>query len=154
MTASNGSTQDYRERMTAFHEPLHRTLTRTFGVVIVAGGVASIWLGGMRLWPALSLVMLWPSLGGHWVDVLFLNGLRPHLPATPVIQRAARLVLWFVAGVVFGLGVRWTAAPLVARPSFAWLTWAKAGLAFVAIELVAHAALQRRGRGSFFNGLG
>ena len=137
-----------------FHEPIRVTLARTLGIAIVAGAIASVWLGGLRQWPALSVVMLWPSLGGHWVDVLFLNGLRPRLPTNRVIQRAVRLALWFVAGIVFALGVRWTAAILVARPSFAWLTWGEAGVAFVGIELAAHAALQRRGRASFYNGLG
>ena len=154
MTTSNGSMPSSRDPMSAFQEPLRVTLKRTLGVAIVAGAIASIWLGGFRRWPALSLVMLWPSLGGHWVEVLFLNSLRAHLPATPVIQRAARIALWFVAGVLLALGMRWTAALLLSRPAFAWLTWANAGLAFVVIELVGHAALQRRGRASFYNGLG
>src|SRR5215467_10858955 len=112
MTTPNGSTKNVRERMSAFHEPLRVTLTRTVGIAIVAGAIASIWLGGVRRWPALTVVMLWPSLGGHWVDVLFLSGLRTRLPASPVIQRAARLILWFAAGIVLALAVRWTAALL------------------------------------------
>lgn len=136
------------------HEPLRTTLTRTFSIAIVGAAVASRWLGGLRYWPVLFLVMLWPSLGGHWLDVLFLNWVRPRLPADWWTQRFSRVALWFVGGIVLALGARWTAALLLARPPRDWLTWTMAGIAFVAIELVAHAALQIRGRPSFYNGLG
>jgi fatty acid desaturase len=97
---------------------------------------------------------LWPAFGGHWIDLAFLNWLRPRLPESRQIQAAARVAMWFVGGMVLALGVRLTAMLLLEDQSLARLTWATAGTVFVAIELVAHAALHLRGRPSFYNGLG
>jgi len=96
--------------------------TRTLGIAAVAGAVAAPWSGGVRHWPMLALLMLWPAFGGHWIDLFFLNAIRPRLPRGGIAQRLARIAVWFV------------------------------GTLFVAIELAPHAALQLRGRPSFYNG--
>jgi fatty acid desaturase len=137
-----------------YREPLRVTLTRTLSIAIVAGAVVASRSGGIRRWPLLSLLMLWPAFGGHWIDMAFLNWLRPRLPESRPIQVVARVALWFVGGMVLALGVRLTAMLFVKDQSLPWLTWATAGTVFVAIELVAHAALHLRGRPSFYNGLG
>lgn len=137
-----------------YREPLRVTLTRTLGIAVLAATIAAPWLGGFRHWPVLVLVMLWPSFGGHWVDLFFLNWLRPRLPTARSIQRIARVAVWFAAGIILAFGARLTANLLLTRPQAAWLSWATAGAAFVTIELVAHGALHLRGRASFYNGLG
>jgi len=137
-----------------YREPLRTTLTRTIGIAIVAAAFVALSSGGLRRWPSLVAVMLWPAFGGHWVDLLFLNWLRPRLPDTRIVQRIARLAIWFVGGVLIGIGVRVTAAVVLPRASMAWLTWPVAGIAFIAVELAAHAVLQFRGRPSFYNGRG
>jgi hypothetical protein len=137
-----------------FREPLRVTLTRTLSIALVAGAVVSLWVGGLRRWPILSLLMLWPAVGGHWIDLLFLNGLRPRLPRNRSVQWVSRIAVWFAGGVLLGGGVDLTARMLLARPQLVRLTWLTAGAAFVAIELVAHAGLYLRGRPSFYNGLG
>src|SRR5262249_3418645 len=133
-----------------YREPLRVTLIRTLSIALVAGAAVALTTDGVRLWPAMSLLMLWPSFGGHWIDLLFLNGLRPHLPANRLIQLLSRIVVWFVGGVALAAGVQLTARWLFDRPTLFWLTWASAGAAFVGIELVAHAALHLRGRPSFY----
>jgi hypothetical protein len=137
-----------------YREPLRVTLTRTISIAIVAGAVVASRSGGVRRWPLLSLLMLWPALGGHWIDLAFLNWLRPRLPVSRRIQVVARIAVWFVGGMALALGARLTATLLLEHQSLAWLTWAMAGTAFVGIELVAHGALHLRGRPSFYNGLG
>jgi hypothetical protein len=137
-----------------FREPLRVTLTRTVSIALVAGLVVSLSTGGIKRWPVVSLIMLWPSFGGHWIDLLFLNGLRPLLPHDAWIQRLARIGVWFVGGVLLAAGVQLTIKLVLHRPGIAWLTWATAGALFVATELVAHAVLHSRGRPSFYNGLG
>lgn len=140
-----------------YREPLWRTLTRTVGIAVVAGGVFAFWRGGLARWPAASAVMLWPSLGGHWVELWFLNSLRPQLSHRRGAQVAARLVVWFVAGVALGAGMWLTAEALhgmrVPRAA-AWRLAGLAGLGFIGVELIAQAVLQLRGRPSFFNGRG
>jgi hypothetical protein len=138
---------------TPFREPLRTTLTRTIGIAVVVGGVLSLRLGGISRWPLATVLLLWPSFGGHWIDLWFLNWLRPRLPSERSVQVVSRLVVWFVGGMILGLGMGLTALAFgVHRP--ASLPWWIAGLAFIAIELVAQIALQLRGRPSFFNGQG
>ena len=137
-----------------YREPLRITLTRTITIALLAGALASPWFGGIRHWPVLVLLMLWPSLGGHWIDLLFLNVLRPRLPRARFVQTVARFAIWFLGGIVLALGLRLTATLLLAHARLFWLTWATAGFGFVAIELVAHVALHARGRPSFYNGQG
>ena len=139
---------------TVFREPLRVTLTRTLTIAAVAATVAAFWLGGVQRWPVLFVLMLWPSFGGHWVELAFLNGLRPRLPASPGLRRVVRVLVWFGGGIVLALGARLTAALLLPRPPAAWLPWTVAGLGFVAVELVAHAGLRARGRPSFYDGAG
>ena len=138
---------------TPYHEPLRNTLTRTVGIAIVVGGLVSLRLGGISRWPLATTLILWPSFGGHWIDLWFLNWLRPRLPSDRSAQIATRIVVWFVGGMVLGLGMGLTAKAFgISRP--VWLAWWMAGLAFVAIEIVAQLALHLRGRHSFFNGQG
>ena len=135
-----------------YREPLRVTMTRTIALALLAGALVAPWVGGFRRWPVLSLLMLWPTLGGHWIEVFFLNVLRPRLPGGRLVQSVARLLVWFLGGIVLALGVRLTASVLLRSP-LPWLAWAVAGGGFVAVELIAHGALQLRGRPSFYNGL-
>jgi hypothetical protein len=137
-----------------FRESLRATLIRTVGIAVVAGLIISLATGRLRRWPTSTLLALWPALGGHWIDLFFLNGVRPALPDRRLIHVVARLIVWFVGGVALGYGVRLTAQLLPGHAAMTWLTWIVAGALFVAIELVAHAGLQLRGRPSFYNGLG
>ena len=140
-----------------FREPLTRTLLRNVAIAVVAGGVFSLWRGRLAGWPAASVVMLWPSFGGHWVELWFLNWLRPRLANRRAAQVAARVATWFVGGVALGAGMWLTEAALPGlRPPRAAVSQlvVLAGLAFIGVELVAQAGLQLRGRPSFFNGQG
>ena len=136
-----------------YSEPARVTLTRTVTIALVAGAIAASRVGGLRVLPVLSLLMLWPALGGHFIELFFLNVLRPRLPNQRPLQLAARVAVWFVGGALLAIGMRLTASALLGRMPFPWLTWAVAGSVFVAIELVAHAGLLVRGRPSFYNGL-
>jgi len=137
-----------------YREPLRVTLTRTVSIALIAGALVSLGTGSLKRWPVMSLLVLWPSFGGHWIDLLYLNVLRPRLPASHTIQRTARIAVWFAGGILLAIGVQLTLRILVGRAPLVWLTWAVAGALFVAIELVAHAGLHLRGRPSFYNGLG
>jgi hypothetical protein len=138
-----------------YREPLRVTLLRTITIALVAGVlVARFWGNGHLRWPVATLVMLWPSFGGHWVELWFLNWLRPRLSAARAVQLAARIGVWFVGGIVLGLGMGFTAMALAGFKPASWPAWWLAGLAFIAVELVAQFLLQLRGRPSFYNGRG
>jgi hypothetical protein len=109
--------------------------------------------GGLGRWPIASLLGLWPSLGGHWLEVWFLNWLRPRLPAASTVQAPACVVVWFVGGTGLAIGMALTAMVLGVRLAHCPPWWLP-GAAFTGIELVAHLALQARGQPSFHNGRG
>ena len=141
-----------------YREPLLVTLMRTGAIAVVVGAVtAKSFDGEMRRWPVAMLLVLWPSLAGHWVEVWFLNRLRPRLPDARAVQAGMRIGVWFVAGIIFALAMGLTATALGARPP-RWHAWGPpwwiGGLGFVGVELIAHVVLQLCGRPSFYNGRG
>jgi len=135
-------------------EPLRATLTRTLGIALVGGALLSLRWGGLARWPAASVVMLWPALGGHFLELWFLNWLRPRLPRERGVQIAARVGLWFFAGAVFALAMWLTAGALTGQLPAARPVWSIGGLVFIGIELVAHLVLLLRGLPSFYDGRG
>jgi hypothetical protein len=137
-----------------FREPLRTTLLRTGTIALVAGGVLARGWGGLRRWPITTLLMLWPSFGGHWVELWFLNWLRPRISAARGVQIIARVMVWFVGGVALALGMALTAYALAAFPPSRWPALWLGGFALIAIELVAQLFLLFRGRPSFYDGRG
>ncbi len=137
-----------------FREPLRATLVRNGMIALVAGAVLSRWQGGLARWPMLTLLLLWLSLGGHLVELGFLNFLRPRLPAARAVQIGVRVVVWFIGGAALALGMKLTAMALGGFRSVQWPAWWRWGFVFIGIELVAHLVLQLRGRPSFYNGRG
>lgn len=138
-----------------FREPIRSTFSRTIAIAIVVGAIiARVSGGGIAAWPFATLLVLWPSFGGHWVDLFFLNWLRPRIPAAPSTQIAARFAVWFVGGALLGLGVIVTSTAITAHSPIRWTQWWLLGIGFIGVELIAHSALQFRGRPSFYNGRG
>ena len=138
-----------------YREPLRVTLTRTISIALIASLLVIRPLGGGVVgWLIGVLLMLWPSFGGHWVDLWFLNWLRPRISAARAAQVAARLAVWFVGGIGLALGMCLTAMVLIHFQPARWPPLWLGGLAFIGIELVAQLVLHLRGRPSFFNGRG
>ena len=137
-----------------FREPMRTTLTRTLAIAIVGGTVLTLVSGVPRRWPVFTLLMLWPAFGGHWIELWFLNWLRPRLPETPGVQFLSRIAVWFAGGLLLGLGVALTARVLMPSRPVHWPAWWTSGVLFIAIELVAHMGLRLRGRPSFYDGRG
>lgn len=133
---------------------MRRTLTRTVGIAVIVGGVLAWRRGDLARWPVATALVLWPVLGGHFVERWYLEVLRPRLPESGGVRLAARLATWFVGGIVLGLGMALTAIALGGSRSVPWAWWWVAGLAFVAIEIVAHLLLRFRGRPSLLDGRG
>ena len=137
-----------------YREPLHITILRTCTIAVIVGGVLARFWGGMGHWLIAALLVLWPSFGGHWVEVWFLNWLRPRLPVARGVQVAARVGVWFAAGIALAIGMDLTAMALAGFRPAHWPDWWLGGLVFIGIELAAHLARQLRGRPSFYNGRG
>jgi len=137
-----------------YREPLRNTLLRTGLIAIGIGAVLAHRWGGLSLWPLATLIVFWPSFGGHWVEIFFLNFLRPRIPEGRAVQIVARLVMWFVAGNVFAYAMYYTAISLSNFHPEHGPSWWIGGVVFIAIELVVHLVLQLGGRPCFYNGRG
>jgi hypothetical protein len=135
-------------------EPLRVTLRRTVMIALVAGAVLASRWGGLSRWPLTTALMLWPSLGGHYVELAYLDAVRPRLSESRTVHVLARIAVWFVGGVLLAIAMRFSAIALHApRPLPASIWWI-GGIAFIGIELVAHLGLHVRGRPSFYTGRG
>jgi hypothetical protein len=134
-------------------EPLGRTLRRTVCIALVVGAAFALRAHQVRLLVPMALIALWPSLGGHYVEIAFLNGLRPHLPRARTAQLAARVAVWLVAGVGFYLLMALSTRVLPMR-RLPWRWWWAGAPAFVVIELLAHVGLALRRAPSIYDGQG
>jgi hypothetical protein len=129
-------------------------MLRTGLIAIVVGAVLARFWGGLARWPAATVLVLWPSFGGHWVEIWFLNWLRPRLSVARAVQVAARLGVWFVGGTGLTIGMVLSAMALAGSRPAHWTAWWLGGLVFVGIELAIHLVLHLRGRPSFYSGNG
>jgi len=136
-------------RSSRIEEPLWRTLRRNVGIaILVATGIALLRHDFDRFLPVLALA-LWPSLGGHYVEVAFVNYIRARIPQAYLMQVLVRLLVWFAGGVLLYLCMTFTGRilPIKALPIRFW--WC-AGLLFVGLELALHAVLAIRGLSDFY----
>jgi hypothetical protein len=138
---------------TPYREPIRGTLMRTIAIAVIAGTVLVLSTRGRVSWPIAVLVMLWPSLGGHYVELWFLNWLRPRLSPGRGVQLAVRLGIWFIGGVLLSVLMALTARALIGV-AVRGVPWWIAGLGFVVVEAIAHLGLRMRGRPSVYDGLG
>lgn len=134
-------------------EPLRATLLRTIVIALVVGAVFARFSSRRIGWPLASLLFLWFSFGGHWVELWYLNWLRPRISVARYAQVVARIATWFVGGTVLAIGMALTARALAFQPA-RWPAWWLGGFAFIVVELVVHVGPQLRGQPSFYNGRG
>lgn len=136
----------------SYHEPLRVTLVRTGLVGLVVGILVALVQGPRASWPQWTVFALWFSFGGHWVELFFLNWLRPRLPSARGAQITGRVFTWLVAGTVLMIGARMTGLSLNA-PAVRLPPWWLGGPLFLCVELLVHALPQLRGKPNFYNGL-
>lgn len=129
------------------------TALRTGGLAVMVG-IGAGWL--RRDWtlvPLATLVALWFTLGGHFVELAFRNKARYLLSPHPAAQAVARLAWWFAGGVILlkAMVLSWTI--LSSRDPTIWPWWV-GGVMFVFVELTVHTMLWATRQASFFNGRG
>jgi len=136
-----------------FEEPLRRTLARNVALAASVGVVLAVQRHSLRLVLPIAALALWFSLGGHYVELAFLNGLRARISKGRLTQVALRLLVWFAGGVVLYvlMGASAHVLRLDAPPLRMW--W-YGGLLLIGVELAVHGLLAMRGRPNFYNGRG
>ncbi len=140
-------------RWPRFAEPFRRTLARTVGLAAVAGAVLALQRHDLKLLLPLAALALWFSLGGHYIELAFLNGVRARIPQGRLAQAVVRLLVWSSGGVLLYVSMAATARalPIEAPPLRLW--W-YGGFLLIGVELAVHAVLAIRGRPNFYNGRG
>lgn len=133
-------------------EPIATTLKRTGAIALVVGAILAWRAHDLWQWPIASLLVFWPAFGGHWVEIVFLNYVRPRLPHARATQLVARLVVWFVGGVVLLAGMVLTAKLLNWGGRLHWPAWWVGGVAFIGIELIVHLILLMWGKPNAYGG--
>jgi hypothetical protein len=136
-----------------FTEPWRTTALRTGSLALAVGVGVGLIEGHLAVVPSVTLVALWFTLGGHFLELLFRNRLRQHISGRPAMQVVARVAYWFVGGAVLFEGALATRA-LVAGRMTVPLSWWLAGIAFVGVELLIHLGLRVRGQPSVYDGRG
>src|SRR5438128_11340676 len=130
-----------------FAEPFRRALPRNVALAVVAGAVLALQRHNLALVLPLTALALWFSLGGHYIELAFLNGLRARIPPGRLTQAVVRLLVWLSGGVLLYVSMATTARvlPIAAPPLGLW--W-YGGFLLIGVELTVHALLAIRGRRS------
>jgi hypothetical protein len=105
-----------------------------------------------RLLPFAALA-LWFSLGGHYIELAFLNGLRARIPPGRLTQAGVRLLVWFSGGALLYVAMAATARTL-AVPVLPLRLWPYGGVLLLGVELAVHAVLAIRALPNVYNGRG
>ncbi len=135
-------------------EPLRRMLVRNVTIALVVGSVFALVRHRLKLLAPVTLLGLWFSLGGHYIEIAILNVVRNRLPRGRLIQTLARLLTWGCAGALLFACMAATARLLpigitLSKP------WWFGSIAFIGVELAVHGAfLASRGLPNFYNGRG
>ena len=135
------------------NEPFRRTLARTVALAAVVGAVLALQRHDFKLLLPVAALALWFTLGGHYVELAFLKGLRARIPRGRLPQAGVRLLVWLSGGVLLYVSMATTARvlPIEAPPLGLW--W-YGGFLLIGVELTVHALLAIRGRPNFYNGRG
>jgi len=139
--------------VSAFQEPLRRTVVRNVALAAGVGVVFALQRHRLRLLFPIAALALWFSLGGHYVELAFLNGLQPRFSQGRLTQAGLRLLVWFAGGVVLYVLMAASARifPLEPPPLRMW--W-YGGVLLIGVELAVHGLLALRGRPNFYSGRG
>jgi hypothetical protein len=136
-----------------FAEPWRTTAVRNGTIAAAIGLGVGLYTSQFAAGFLASVLALWFTLGGHVLEVLFRNRLRPRIGGGAPVHAVTRLVYWFGGGSLLYAGALTTRAILTGRGAVPWPWWA-GGVAFVGLELVVHLLLLARGQPSFYNGRG
>jgi len=134
-------------------EPFRQTLVRNLLIAATVGATFALYQRRPALGLSATVLALWFSLGGHYVELVFLKLVRPRIRAVGSARSAWRLVVWFLGGAILYTCMAVTARALpVVPPGFGM--WWFGGLLLIGIELVVHAVLSLRSLPNFYRGTG
>ena len=135
-----------------FSEPWRTTALRTGSIALGVGLGVGLYQRHLAVVPLVTLLALWFTLGGHYVELLFRNLLGPLL-TSPGPRDLVRLVYWFVGGSVLYALALVTRGIFTGQRAVSWPWWT-GGVLFLAVELLIHLLMRVRQQPSFYDGRG
>jgi hypothetical protein len=136
-----------------FQEPFGRTLARNVTIAAAVGAVFAFLRRDLKLFLPVTILAMWFSLGGHYVELAFLNGVRPRLPRRRLTLSLVRFLVWACGGALLYACMAATARALaIAPPPLS--PWWLGSVLFIGVELAVHAVLAIRGLPNFYDGRG
>jgi hypothetical protein len=94
---------------------LARIARRTLGLAVAVGAVAALDQRRPSAIAPVTLLALWPSLGGHFIKLAFRNRVLPRLGAAGPVAFRARLGWLFAGGALLHACARATLRALAGR---------------------------------------
>jgi hypothetical protein len=143
--------QEPRPYVETLGATLRRTLIIAFFITTVLALVLPHERSFLRFWLSTYPAVLWFPLGGHYVELTYLNFLRMRWSWFRQHRYMTRVLWWFAGGLPLGLGCWWTWIGLGADPGFELPFWWGMPF-FILAECGVHAVLTVLGRPSFWNG--
>jgi hypothetical protein len=140
-------------RWRPFTEPWRITALRTGTIALAIGLGVGLYTRQFAMVFLASVLALWFTLGGHVLEVVFRNQIRPRIGGSATVLAVTRLVYWFGGGSALYAGALATRVILTSHGAVSWPWWT-GGVAFVGLELVVHLLLHARRQPSFYNGRG
>jgi hypothetical protein len=140
-------------RWEPFTEPWRATALRTGAIALAIGVGVGLYKQQLAAAFLATLLALWFTLGGHFVEILFRNQLRHRIGGQAPVQAVARLVYWFAGGSALYAGALATRAILTGQGAVSWPWWT-GGVVFVGLELLIHLLLNAHRKPSLYDGRG
>ncbi|QEC75041.1 hypothetical protein [Mucilaginibacter ginsenosidivorax] len=115
--------------------------------VFPSGGKSKLVLFEM-IWSVVFCIVF----GGHWLELLFINGVKFSLPKNIISLYLIRIVYWFVCAVPLFFAANLITG-LFSPKTVQMGRWWMFGFFYIGIQLLMHAIMQVRFKKSFYNGV-
>src|SRR5207237_660529 len=90
--------QQHSTHSPRYEEPFRHTLARNLTLAAVVGVVVAFLRRDVKLLLPVTTLALWFTLGGHYVELVFLNRIRDRLPRRRLPRALVRLLVWSCGG--------------------------------------------------------
>jgi hypothetical protein len=141
------------------NEPLIKTVIRTILTATIIAGILYLahvfpydGKSKLTLFAMIWLVVFCIVIGGHWLELLFINSIKFALPKNILLLYFTRIVYWFLCAVPLFFCTNFIMHVFL-YDGLRLSHWFTFGIFYIGIELLMHAIMQIRYKKSFYNGV-
>jgi len=140
-------------------ESLNQTVIRTILTTTIIAGILYLahlfphdGKSNLTLFEMIWLVVFCIVVGGHWLELLFINRIKFALPKNILLLYFIRIVYWFLCAVPLFFAINFIMG-LFLYDGLRLSHWWTFGIFYIGIELLMYAIMQIRYKKSFYNGV-